>query len=292
MLKRVLTAIVAIGVLIPVLVFSDTWFFPFACCVLASVAIFEIMGCIDVRKKLSLSIPTFVYELLIFAVSAVYFLSAKSDSPVLPASALAAVIFALTFFYVFWILAAMMLSLGEVKFTKGAELIIWTLYILMGFVSLIMLRRQIAMGAYLYGLVFIGAWATDTGAYFIGVLFGKHKLIPEVSPKKTVEGAFGGVLGAILGFTVYAFILQNISDLKVNYIALIVLAIVIAVVSQFGDLIASYVKRECGIKDFGFIFPGHGGVLDRFDSIIAVAPAIYFILLLLQEYAWIFQFAA
>jgi len=108
-------------------------------------------------------------------------------------------------------------------------------------------------------------------------LFGKHKLIPKVSPKKTVEGAFGGILGCIVGFVLYGLIMQAISEVKVNYIAIILLAIVISIVSQFGDLVASYIKREREIKDFGFIFPGHGGVLDRFDSIIAVAPTIYFI---------------
>ena len=143
--------------------------------------------------------------------------------------------------------------------------------------SIALLRRQGDAGVYLYGLIFIGAWMTDTGAYFVGVLFGKHKLIPKVSPKKTIEGAFGGILGCIVGFVLYGFIIQSICDVKVNYVAMIVVATVISVVSQFGDLVASYIKREREIKDFGFIFPGHGGVLDRFDSIIAVAPTIYFI---------------
>ena len=85
-------------------------------------------------------------------------------------------------------------------------------------------------------------------------------------------------MGCIGGFALYAFIIQSVCpDVKVNYIAIIVLAAIISVVSQFGDLVASYIKREREIKDFGFIFPGHGGVLDRFDSIIAVAPTIYFI---------------
>jgi phosphatidate cytidylyltransferase len=170
-----------------------------------------------------------------------------------------------------------MLSLGEIKFLQAAELITWTLYIMIGIMSIALLRRQGDAGVYLYGLIFIGAWMTDTGAYFVGVLFGKHKLIPKVSPKKTIEGAFGGILGCIVGFVLYGFIIQSICDVQVNYVAMVVLATVIAVVSQFGDLVASYIKREREIKDFGFIFPGHGGVLDRFDSIIAVAPTIYFI---------------
>ena len=106
---------------------------------------------------------------------------------------------------------------------------------------------------------------------------GSVLLTGRTGPKKTVEGAFGGILGCVVGFVLYGFIIQVVSQVQVNYVAITILAIIISVVSQFGDLVASYIKREREIKDFGFIFPGHGGVLDRFDSIIAVAPTIYFI---------------
>ena len=129
-------------------------------------------------------------------------------------------------------------------------------------------------GRVLILLPFVISFMSDTGAYFVGVLFGKHKLIPKVSPKKTIEGSFGGILGCIVGYVLYGFIIQIICDVKVNYIAMILLAIVISIVSQFGDLVASYIKREQEIKDFGFIFPGHGGILDRFDSVIAVSTVL------------------
>ena len=158
-------------------------------------------------------------------------------------------------------------------------------YIAIGFLCIILTRyateshidgdvRKI-MGNYLYMLIFLGAWSTDTGAYFVGVTMGKHKLIPGVSPKKTVEGAIGGVFGCAAGYAIYGAVLALAFDVKVNWPMLMVLAVIIAVVDQLGDLIASYIKREQGIKDFGTIFPGHGGVLDRFDSIIAIAPVIY-----------------
>lgn len=290
MKTRVLTAIVAIMVLIPVLAFSNTIAFPIICGLFALISVFEITGCIGVRKNWFLSITSFLYVIGISALVTIYFAKAKSNPcSIFAMEKLTAIIFAATFAYIFLVCAFTMLSLGKIKFNKTAELITWIFYIVFGFMSIALLRRQGEMGAYLYGLVFIGAWMTDTGAYFVGVLFGKHKLIPEVSPKKTVEGAFGGILGCIVGFVLYAFIMQMVADLTVNYIALVLLAIVISVVSQFGDLIASYVKRESGIKDFGFIFPGHGGVLDRFDSIIAVAPAIYFITYLLSDFCMIFS---
>ncbi len=277
---RVLTAIAAIGVLIPCLIWSDTILFPIACGIVALIALFEITGCIGIRKKWLLSATTFLYGAFISAIVTSYFMGVK-NSPIpysiFSSEKITVMIFAATFAYVFLIFCFTMLSMGEIKFLQAAELIAWTLYIMLGIMSIALLRRQGNAGVYLYGLIFIGAWMTDTGAYFVGVLFGKHKLIPKVSPKKTIEGSLGGILGCILGFALYGFIIQSVSGVKVNYVAIIILAAVISVVSQFGDLVASYIKREREIKDFGFIFPGHGGVLDRFDSIIAVAPTIYFI---------------
>jgi phosphatidate cytidylyltransferase len=280
MLKRVITAIVAICVLIPCLILSDTVIFPIACGIVALIALYEITGCIGVRKKWLISGMTFLYGALVSAVVTAYFVGVKNSAEfysIFSMEKVVVMVFGATFAYIFLTCCFTMLSLGEIKFLQAAELITWTLYIMIGIMSIALLRRQGDAGVYLYGLIFIGAWMTDTGAYFVGVLFGKHKLIPKVSPKKTIEGAFGGILGCIVGFVLYGFIIQSICDVKVNYVAMIILATVIAVVSQFGDLVASYIKREREIKDFGFIFPGHGGVLDRFDSIIAVAPTIYFI---------------
>ena len=280
MKTRVLTAIAAIGVLIPCLIWSDTALFPIACGIVALIALFEITGCIGIRKKWFLSITTFLYGAFISAIVSYYFITIKNSiafQSIFSFEKITVMIFAATFVYIFLIFCFTMLSMGEIKFLQAAELIAWTLYIMLGIMSIALLRRQGQAGVYLYGLVFIGAWMTDTGAYFVGVLFGKHKLIPKVSPKKTVEGAFGGILGCVVGFVLYGFIIQVVSQVQVNYVAITILAIIISVVSQFGDLVASYIKREREIKDFGFIFPGHGGVLDRFDSIIAVAPTIYFI---------------
>ena len=280
MKTRIITAIAAICVLIPCLIWSDTPLFPIACGIVALIALFEITGCIGIRKKWFLSVTTFLYGVVISVIVTYYFVGLKNDLissyGIFSYPNITAMIFAATFAYIFLIFCFTMLSMGEIKFLQAAELIAWTIYIMLGIMSIALLRRQTA-GNYLYGLIFIGAWMTDTGAYFVGVLFGKHKLIPKVSPKKTIEGSVGGILGCIAGFVLYGFIIQSVCEVNVNYVAMIILAAIISVVSQFGDLVASYIKRERGIKDFGFIFPGHGGILDRFDSIIAVAPTIYFI---------------
>ena len=120
-------------------------------------------------------------------------------------------------------------------------------------------------------LVFISAFATDTFAYFTGVTIGKHKLYPRISPKKTIEGSLGGILGCLVTvilFSVY-FKLDNI-------VSIALLSIVLSVMSQLGDLTASTIKRTANIKDYGDLIPGHGGILDRFDSILFTTPIVYY----------------
>ena len=118
------------------------------------------------------------------------------------------------------------------------------------------------------------AFVSDAFALFAGMAFGKHKLAPELSPKKTVEGAVGGFAGAIICTVIYGAVLQFGFSMQVNYLYLVVYGALGSIVSQLGDLSFSYIKREYGIKDFGNIFPGHGGVLDRFDSVIFCAPLL------------------
>ena len=120
-------------------------------------------------------------------------------------------------------------------------------------------------------LIFIISFGTDTFAYFGGRFFGKRKLWPEVSPKKTIEGSISGILGSTLLTLIFALYIKEDSILL-----LVFLAIIVSVFSQIGDLIASKIKRSVKIKDYGYIMPGHGGVLDRFDSIILSAPIIYY----------------
>jgi len=150
---------------------------------------------------------------------------------------------------------------------------------LFGFVILI---RNMVNGFYYVWLIFIGAFATDTFAYFSGYLFGKHKLMPEISPKKTVEGSVGGIVGCALVMGIYGMYL-NFNN-PANVIPLyhfIILGIICGIISQIGDWSASAIKRYVKIKDYGNIMPGHGGVLDRFDSILFTAPVVYFYLSIL-----------
>lgn len=125
----------------------------------------------------------------------------------------------------------------------------------------------------------VGAWLADSCAYFSGVFLGKRKLCPSISPKKTVEGAIGGAIGAVVFTLIAGLIFEFIvyRNIHVNYLALLVTGIYCAFASVIGDLSFSCVKRECGIKDYGSIMPGHGGMLDRFDSVIFCVPFVFFI---------------
>ncbi len=129
-------------------------------------------------------------------------------------------------------------------------------------------------------LALCGGWIADSGAYFAGVTLGKHKLCPEISPKKTVEGFVGGILSNMIVFALICLVYGIIRraggmELSVNYFSACMLGAVCALVSVAGDLCASVVKRQKGIKDYGSIMPGHGGLMDRFDSVLFVVPALY-----------------
>lgn len=137
-------------------------------------------------------------------------------------------------------------------------------------------------GQYLVWLVFICSWVCDTSAYCVGMLLGKHKLAPKLSPKKSIEGSVGGIAGSAIVGAIYGYTLHNIVLTDISPILLFALiGAVGAVLSQIGDLAASAIKRNYEIKDYGKLIPGHGGILDRFDSVIFTAPVIYFLFVVL-----------
>ena len=140
------------------------------------------------------------------------------------------------------------------------------------FLSSFLRIRQMEHWQWLVLLPLVSAFLSDAFALFAGMAFGKHKLAPELSPKKTWEGAAGGFLGATVSTVIYGAVLRFGFDVPVDYLCLALYGALGSIFSQLGDLAFSYIKREYGLKDFGNIFPGHGGVLDRFDSVIFCAP--------------------
>ncbi len=188
----------------------------------------------------------------------------------------------LVYLYVVALFLLMLFSNRTINIKHLGELLFGLVYIPY-FLSHIIYIHSLDFGRLYVWLVFIGAFLTDTCAYFVGTYLGKHKLCPDISPKKTVEGAIGGVIGGGLSFVVYGIIVNTfftsyLNGGSFNLILLFLLGVIASIVSQVGDLTASAIKRQFGIKDFGNIFPGHGGMLDRCDSIILVAPIIFLFL--------------
>ena len=140
--------------------------------------------------------------------------------------------------------------------------------------------RVMEQGKFFILAAFVLTMIPDSGAYFAGRAFGKHKLCPVISPHKTVEGAVGGVVSTVIGMVLYGLVMQLAFDFKVNYLLCVVYGILGAGASMLGDLSFSVIKRQAGIKDYGKLLPGHGGILDRFDSTTVVAPLVEALLLI------------
>lgn len=264
MKTRVLTAIVAIAVLLPVLIFSHTVILPIAMALCAAIAIYEMSACIGLKKAWFLTVPVYL-----LALGLPFLIRYGNGMELIRQAALAILCVVVLYFF-----AVLTFSHGKYKLADVAIWFMTAFYILLGFNAILVLRDFEIGGKYVYLLIFIGAWVTDTFAYFCGMLFGrggKHKLIPDVSPKKTWEGSIGGVLFCMLAMVIFGLIVNHISELKADYLMLLIGGFLISIVSQVGDLCMSVIKRTYGIKDYGKLFPGHGGVLDRFDSILAVA---------------------
>lgn len=185
---------------------------------------------------------------------------------------------------------AFMLILGTYIFTfpkyeigQAAETVFAVLYVpvMLSFIY----RTDLLTESIVYtALTLLAAWVSDVGAYCAGLLFGKHKLTPVLSPKKTVEGAVGAVVIAAGVGALYGFLLRNQLTLFAHPVTAVMIMFALgSVLSQMGDLIASAIKRNRDIKDYGNLIPGHGGILDRFDSVIVTAPAVYYLILLLMK---------
>lgn len=270
MKQRLITAAFGFAVLIPVLLFSDTIVFPIALALFSALGVWEMLGCIGLRRNPVVLIPS-----LLVAASVPFSARfiAQSTGTISYTLAIMGVI---VFIYMYFLLCAAVVSKGNLNVLDASLAFLTTLYITVGFTSILLLR-DLPHGYLLFLLVFIGAWVTDGAAYFVGRAFGKHKLIPDVSPKKTVEGAIGGSIFCALSFIAFGLAAGSLTASSSNVVETFIAGLVVSVISQFGDLIASLIKRHYGIKDYGKLFPGHGGVMDRFDSIIAIAPFLLMI---------------
>ena len=151
---------------------------------------------------------------------------------------------------------------------------------IIGFILFIPLTYKLKNGIFLIWYIAIASWATDTFAYWIGSKFGKHKFT-RISPKKSIEGSIAGIIGAVTVALIYTYCINEYGDMSFSMIWIAGITVFLSILSQIGDLAASSIKRSVNIKDFSNLIPGHGGMLDRVDSILFIAPVAYFMLMLL-----------
>ena len=264
MLKRIITSIFALCVLIPVLFLSNTWVFPIALSIVSVMCLFEMFRCMGHHKNIALTLPAYVIGASLPLLQRVFENGVKTI-------AISAVC-ALT--YLVYAFALVIWSHGKFTYGEMANSVLTSIYIVFALNMILYIRDFGDKGHILYLLIFIGAWITDIFAYFTGVFFGKHKLIEDVSPKKTIEGSIGGTVFCAISFVATGIIADLFFGCEANLIFLGCSGIFISFIAQIGDLIMSVIKRHYGIKDYGKIFPGHGGMLDRFDSILAVSAGV------------------
>lgn len=260
MKQRVITGVVLVVLLIAILALG-TPFVEMAVILLAALGVTELFNATKLsgNKKL----------LLLSVAGTVVMMSAQCFGAQFFTPALYAYIVAMFIMY--------MANMGKMELKEIATAFFLTVYVSFMFAHIILVRNMYN-GQFLIWLVLIGAFVTDTAALYAGKFFGKNKLCPKLSPKKTVEGSIGGIVGCIAATLVFCFIGEIGFGLEANYLWAIVVGFGASCVSQLGDLSASCIKRQFGIKDYGKLMPGHGGVMDRFDSLFFVAPFIYYIM--------------
>ena len=265
MLKRILTSIVGCAILLPVLIFSGTYVLPIAVTIVSLIALYEMFKCIGLHSKPAITLPAYFIAGILPIVAKIAH----------GASNITGIMCALTMLYAVYLLSVAVVGHKTYTFGDSAMVFMTSLYIIGGFLSIVFLRQ---MSDNIYLLAFIGAWITDIFAYFTGFLFGKHKLCEAISPKKTIEGSIGGIVFCAISFVIFAIITKG-ADATVGYCLIYAaVGIIISIVSQIGDQSMSLIKRHYNIKDFGKLFPGHGGILDRFDSVLAVSIVLFIIL--------------
>lgn len=258
--KRVLSALIAIP-LLPLFIFAGEVPLKIAVALIMGIAVYEYtMAYNHTEYKVAIEILASAY---IINVILMFFYK--------PEDYMLMLIFAVVLFSM-----AIPVFKQSYNVVSSALTISGFIYIICFFTLVIGIREHI-YGLRLIWLVFIISWMSDTGAYYAGRFFGKRKLCPKVSPKKTVAGSIGGVIGSTIGVLVWYYFNRT---LNLPIYSIILLGSIGSVISQIGDLAASCIKRFAGIKDYGYIMPGHGGILDRFDSILYTTPVVYYYILL------------
>ena len=261
---RLISAFLAMPLLFLVLYFLPGWCLCFAIAVVTAASAYEILCVTKLAEKNKIALTLSLIMAAAIPLSAYY---------ALPVSGV--------FCFLCFVCALSLVAFFDYGYMTFERICIcfFTAVVIPLFLSGIVRISLLGNGIYFTIFPFVVAWCCDTAAYFSGRFLGRHKLAPLISPKKTIEGAVGGLAGGMIGMAVTGFIMGYFFHKTPDYFALLVLGGICAVVSQIGDLFMSLIKRNYDTKDYGSIMPGHGGVLDRFDSVIFATPAVEAMLL-------------
>lgn len=268
MLTRIVSAAVAIVIAVIVLLLHNTIVFNLAIGFISVVAILEIFKASGKTKHKIQAILCYAYA----AIDAVIPFFHKHGWLTFFTNRLYFGLFAMAMFFLY-LRTYKKYNFFDLFFMLGVAILIPYSFGTLVYMSMM------SHGVFLIVTTLCAAWLADSGAYFAGTFFGKTKLCPKISPKKTVEGLIGGVLSNGLILLAIGFAYHAWKDVSLNYVMLFVSGLAAALIGVLGDLTASEIKRQCGIKDYGNLMPGHGGVMDRFDSVLLVAPFMYYMIL-------------
>lgn len=268
MLQRIITAVVGICVALVLVILSGTIAYNFTLAIITAILLWEILRANKCNE-----------HKLLFGVCVAF-------GALLPFFKLEILSSYVEIFYVVFALVALFLFLfyfQKIKVEKFSYMVALTILVSFSMNCFLEIRNNYAHGLYYLCLTLAASWLSDAGAYFVGVTLGKHKLCPSISPKKTIEGAVGGVVITAIVFSLaclgYKLVLgYNGTDISVNYVVAVLFSLAASCLAILGDLVASLIKRQVDIKDFGNIMPGHGGLMDRFDSVLLVAPVMMLVL--------------
>ena len=265
-IKRVLTAIFGLPIVLLVIVFGNEILMNVIFTAIAIICMHEYLGVIE---KIAKPIKWIAY-LSTLSIVLVSFISIDLLMKVI----VLAIPIMLLLLFLKVIITNMKTDLKDVAYTFLG------IFYITFFIMFLALIRGLEHGKIYIGYTILVAWATDIFAYLIGKHFGKHKF-SKVSPKKSIEGCISGVLGAVICAIIYILIMKNFVNIEVSYVFIAIMTLILSVISQVGDFVASSIKRFVDVKDYSNLLPGHGGMLDRIDSLIFIAPFVYMFLIMI-----------
>lgn len=269
MKTRVISSLVGLVILAVVFAFLSTLLLNVVIGLVGVIAVYELLNATEIRKFRSLTTLAMLLAVII---------------PFARTSYVRNFLMEIIFLLILFFFVVLLYHYNTMRMEQVAMAFLFSTFVPAFFSCAVYIRDDFGPGiGGLYLLVGLGAaWLSDTGAYFTGLRFGKHRLAPNVSPKKTVEGAIGGVIVCVLCMLLLAFGYSSIMSalgypIQVNYLLLGLFTPVFSVIGMLGDLSASIIKRSFGVKDYGHIMPGHGGIMDRFDSVLFTLPSVYMV---------------